>query len=234
MDKYNISISTMKTKIQVLKYILLTGFYLLVGGKSEGAENKSLANWQPDIYAVNKANTIWGSETNHVQVGLNVQYSSGPNGSASVGVVVALFYDSDTNRDFTPFITTNGTREKDHFSLMLPPKASRYKLVLFDRDGNIVPKTKVGESFDQPFDTNPKKLDKYRGYVNVVLFPLQVDVLPEDKLILQEVFNIPKPGKYHLQFVLNTLVATGDSGIGPFYLPVDVDIEISEPQKTSD
>jgi len=184
-----------------------------------------MVGWRPDIYSVGETNTVWGIETNHVRAGLNVQYSPASNGNVSVGVVVVLLYNSYTNGNFGPFT--------DHFSLMLPPKASRYKLALLDADGNIVPKTKIGESFDHPFDIAPKRLDKYHGYVNVVLFPYQLDVLPDETFVLQDLFAIPKPGKYHLRFVMNSLVAAGDY-VTPFYMRVDLDIDISQSQKTGE
>ena len=193
-------------------------------------EDVRMISWQPDPYIISEANTSWGKETNHVKAGLNIQYASDSTGHTLVGFVVVLYYNGNTNGNVTLVLgVTNRSVMADCFSLMLPPLSSRYQMTLFDEKGNIVAKTKTGESLSQRLDTKPSKVDMYHGYVNVCPFPSKLDVLPSDKVVLEDCFDITNAGIYHLKFVLNTLKWTDDQGNQPFYLPVDANIEIKKP-----
>jgi hypothetical protein len=175
--------------------------------------------WQPDPYIINESNVIWGVETNHVKAGLSIQYSSDLTNRTLVGFVVVLYWDS----------STNGNSKGDFLSLLLPPINTRYNLSLLDDKGMAVAKTEIGKTFAQVFDANPKTFDVDNGYVAVGMFPSRIDVLPSDRVVLENMFAITNAGQYHLNLVLNTFKWTDDKGNRPFFLPVQADIEITHP-----
>lgn len=176
------------------------------------------STWHPDAAILSKTNIVWGLETNHIKAGLNIQSASDSTGRTLIGFFVVLYNNSDTNGNYEP----------DLLSLILPPINSRYKMALFDEKGNAVLKTKIGKANDQPFDINPKRLDRDHGYGLRDISPFVVDIMPFDPVVLEDYFAITNAGKYHLKFVLNVLKGT-DQYIQPYYLPVDADIDIEKP-----
>jgi hypothetical protein len=186
----------------------------------DAQEDKKIIAWQPDVRIVSTNNVLWGIETNHIKVGLNIQYASDATNRTLVGFFVVLYNNSDTNGNFRPNL----------LSLGLPPVNSRYKMTLTDDSGNVVAKTKMGNDFDQPFDLNPKRIDIYHGYAVKDFSPFYMDVLTRDPIVLENYFEITNAGKYHLKFVLNTYTGVDEHRIlQPFYLPVDAEIEIENP-----
>ena len=195
--------------------------FLLICSAITGCDAQTgttITTWNPDIYILSLTNTVWGAETNHVKAGLNIQYSTDSTGRTLAGFVVAMYWDCDTNGNLRPNV----------MSLAMAPTNSRYTMALYDERGNAVAKTKFGKEHDQPFNTSPKDLFFYHGYGPVDIFPLQLDVLVSERVVLENYFVITNAGKYHLNFVLNTL--KGDEhGIQPWYFPVNTEIEIKKP-----
>jgi len=205
----------MTLKSSLWQALLMLTCHFVTGCNAQ--ENSKVTNWQPNVALVSTTNILWGTETNHVKAGLNIQYASDSSNRTLVGFFVVLYNNSDTNGNFS----------SNRLFLTFPPIRSIYTMTLCDDKMNVVPKTKIGKDFGQPFDTNPKKLDSHYG--QRVLFPFQLDVLPVDPIVLENYFDITNAGKYHLKFVLNTLMRTDAQGTQPFYLPVDADIEIKKP-----
>ena len=99
---------------------------------------------------------------------------------------------------------------------------------LFDDNEKAVSKTKIGLKFSQAFDKYPKRTEVNQGYAIKDVIPFQIDVVAFEPIVLENYFEITNAGKYHLKFVMNSLLGDGHS-VGPFYLPVEADIEIKKP-----
>jgi hypothetical protein len=206
----------MKTKYR-FRYLLLIMIYCQASGCGAQEDEQTVA-WQPDVRSITTNSILWGPETNHVKIGLNLQYGTDTNGRTLVGFYVSMVNDSNTNGTYLP----------DRLTIALPPMKSRYQMNLFDDSGNSVSKTKTGQEFSQPFDKNPKRLDMYHGYSIKETVPFQIDIVTFEPIVLENYFAITNAGKYHLVFILNSLIPNGNS-VEPLYLPVDADIEIKKP-----
>lgn len=205
-------------KLRQLQCLLVLICCLATGCGAQ--EDNKIVVWQPDVGIVSTNNILWGTETNHVKVGLNIQYAPDVTNRTLVGFYVVLYNNSNANGNFRPNL----------LSLGFPPVNSRYKMTLIDDSGNVVAKTKMGNDLDQPFDLHPKRIDIYHGYGVKDFSPFYLDVLTKNPIILENYFVITNAGKYHLKFILNTYTGVdAHRVIQPFYLPVDADIEIKKP-----
>jgi hypothetical protein len=205
--------------------MLLAGLWLVI------FQCHAVDAWQPDPNT-GWDNPLWGSETNHLKVGLLLQYAPG------------------TNRTFVGFYrvlnnssTTNGNSRPDLLQLWLPPFDSRYRMELTDTNGNPVPKTDKGKVLGKPID---QPFKRYRGgisegvnfaggYLGRPLLPNVPE--PADSFILEDYFSITNAGKYHLKFEMQVIWITNGwkgsllkSNPPAIWLPpVDAEIEIKNP-----
>ena len=211
--------SYMKLEASICRWLLALTLGVAAGCDAHDAEpkNTKARTWEPKMSLISKTNIIWGMETNNIKAGLNIQYSSGAAAHTSVAFFVVLFDSNYPDLNFPP----DGL-------MCFPPVSSRYTMILFDGQSNVVAKTEAAKKNELSFDGHlPRNADIYHGYGARKLTPFGLDVLPFDPVILEDYFNITNAGIYHLKFVLNTYI--DNQGAKPFCLPVEADIIINKP-----
>lgn len=192
----------------------------------------------------------WGDETNHIKAGLLLKYSLNTTNQTLVQITPLIFNGSISN--MTPVCFG------DKMFLWLPPLASRYQLTLLDGNGMPVTKSSKGRSLGEPLDVNPKPprpanpfgpimgslQNPFRdpGYrvcyvklnaTNQITYYDRptAEEFPET-FVLQDLFKITAAGKYRLKFELRALkpkFGMTTVNLQPYYLPVNVEIEILKP-----
>jgi hypothetical protein len=208
---------------------------MLVSCRADETVNVNGVIWQDK-------GVFWGTETNHVKAGLHVRYSSNVTNRTLVQIMPVIYNGSASN-DIAAYPVGGAL-------LWLPPLPSRYQMELYSSNGIPVPKTWKGKMFGKRMDTNPKPLPilgagRYfvePGYLEfvakldetnqIVTYDPTVKLGLPASFVLQDMFRITEPGKYHLAFVVRALKRNGPSiyhDFEPCYLPVSVDIEIEKP-----
>jgi hypothetical protein len=189
----------------------------------------------------------FGVETNRLKAGLWVRYSTNATDETLVQIMPVIYNDGISNDitipEIQPVTIVGGA------FLWLPPEASRYQMELYSSNGIAVPKTSKGKMFGRKMDLHPKPVliggagrnFKEPGYYgNVYQMNATNQITPYDPtvgyvhpetFVLQDLFKITEPGKYHLAFEIRGLMRKFSKyqNLIPYYLPVNVEIEIKKP-----